>query len=230
MEVVCTGMFMERVRRADGRAPTPEQALRWATVNRSAGRDQGPVDHFSPPSGGAGRRHCSRADGRGDRAGAVATALAPWLATHDPQEIDPMLRLRGFSASHWLGTDALGRDIWSRTIHGGRASQVVGLIVALCATSIGLAFGLVRRASPSSTYPSGSRPMLIRLLALHHPRQQAICRAPGLFDLGGAGRAEPGAEGPQQRFADGGVVRVLDAIADMSCTQGAHCRNDAVRP
>ena len=73
----------------------------------------------------------------------IASALAPWLATHDPQEINPMLRLRGFSATHWLGTDALGRDIWSRTIHGGRVSLVVGLIVALCATTIGLAVGLV---------------------------------------------------------------------------------------
>ena len=73
----------------------------------------------------------------------IASALAPWLATHDPQEINPMLRLRGFSAAHWLGTDALGRDIWSRTIHGGRVSLLVGLIVALCATTVGLAVGLV---------------------------------------------------------------------------------------
>ena len=33
VEVMRTGMFMERVRREDGRQPTPEQALRWATVN-----------------------------------------------------------------------------------------------------------------------------------------------------------------------------------------------------
>ena len=43
LEVVRTGLFMERVRRADGRAPTPEQALRWATVNgyRAMGIDDG---------------------------------------------------------------------------------------------------------------------------------------------------------------------------------------------
>lgn len=63
--------------------------------------------------------------------------------------------------------------------------------------------------------------MPIRLLALHHPRQQAICRAPGLLDLGGEGRAEPSTKGPQQRFADGRVVRVLDAIAEMAFTQRA---------
>ncbi len=71
------------------------------------------------------------------------TALAPWLATHNPQAIDPMFRLRGFSAEHWLGTDALGRDIWSRAIYGGRVSLVVGLVVALLATVTGLAVGLV---------------------------------------------------------------------------------------
>lgn len=73
----------------------------------------------------------------------IATAFAPWLATHDPQAINPMLRLRGFSAAHWLGTDALGRDIWSRAIYGGRVSLAVGLIVALFATAVGLAVGLV---------------------------------------------------------------------------------------
>lgn len=43
VEVVRTGMFMERIRRADGRAPTPEQALRWATVNgyKAMGFDAG---------------------------------------------------------------------------------------------------------------------------------------------------------------------------------------------
>ena len=71
------------------------------------------------------------------------TILAPWLATHNPQAIDPMFRLRGFSAEHWLGTDALGRDIWSRAIYGGRVSLVVGLVVALLATVTGLAVGLV---------------------------------------------------------------------------------------
>lgn len=73
----------------------------------------------------------------------VITAFAPWIATHDPMAIDPMVRLRGFSASHWLGTDALGRDVWSRAVYGGRVSLAVGLAVALFATSIGLAVGLV---------------------------------------------------------------------------------------
>jgi peptide/nickel transport system permease protein len=71
------------------------------------------------------------------------TLLAPWLATFDPLDIDPIARLRAPGAEHLLGTDALGRDVWSRTIHGGRVSLIVGLVVAVLSTAIGLAIGLV---------------------------------------------------------------------------------------
>src|SRR5262245_40954227 len=73
----------------------------------------------------------------------IVTVSAPWLATHDPQDIDPIARLRAPSAEHVLGTDALGRDVWSRTLYGGRISLMVGLAVALLASAIGLAIGLV---------------------------------------------------------------------------------------
>jgi len=73
----------------------------------------------------------------------LVTLAAPWLASHDPQEIDPIARLRAPSAEHLLGTDALGRDVWSRTIYGGRISLLVGLLVGLLASAIGLAIGLI---------------------------------------------------------------------------------------
>jgi peptide/nickel transport system permease protein len=73
----------------------------------------------------------------------LITLAAPWLASHDPQEIDPIARLRAPSAEHLLGTDALGRDVWSRTIYGGRISLMVGLVVGLLASALGLAIGLV---------------------------------------------------------------------------------------
>jgi len=73
----------------------------------------------------------------------VVTLCAPWLATHDPQEIDPLTRLRAPSAEHLLGTDALGRDVWSRALYGGRISLVVGLAVGLLASAVGLLVGLV---------------------------------------------------------------------------------------
>jgi peptide/nickel transport system permease protein len=73
----------------------------------------------------------------------VITLAAPWLATHDPQDIDPLTRLRAPSAEHLLGTDALGRDVWSRTLYGGRISLMVGLVVGVLGSAIGLAIGLV---------------------------------------------------------------------------------------
>jgi peptide/nickel transport system permease protein len=77
----------------------------------------------------------------------VAVALialgAPWLATHDPQDIDPLVRLQPPSAAHRFGTDALGRDVYSRAVWGGRVSLVVGITVAVLSTVIGVVLGLI---------------------------------------------------------------------------------------
>jgi peptide/nickel transport system permease protein len=67
---------------------------------------------------------------------------APWLGTIDPQAISPVRRLRRPSEAYWLGTDMLGRDVWSRVVYGARVSLTVGLSVALIATLIGLVIGL----------------------------------------------------------------------------------------
>ena len=72
----------------------------------------------------------------------VISIAAPWLQAFDPLRPSPAVRLQGPSATHWFGTDMLGRDLFSRTIHGGRISLVVGFSVAVLATVIGLAIGL----------------------------------------------------------------------------------------
>lgn len=72
----------------------------------------------------------------------VAAILAPWLAPQDPLFIDPLARLRPPLGDHLLGTDAVGRDVFSRTLHGGRVSLVVGFAVGIAATLIGLPIGL----------------------------------------------------------------------------------------
>ena len=72
----------------------------------------------------------------------VGAIFAPWLGAVDPTAIDPVNRLKGPSAEHWFGTDRFGRDLYSRVMHGGRVSLVVGASVALLATLIGLAIGL----------------------------------------------------------------------------------------
>lgn len=75
---------------------------------------------------------------------AVALALfAPLIAPYDPQAIAPFERLQGPSTAFWFGTDQLGRDVLSRTIHGARVSMAVGLAVTICAVSLGVALGLV---------------------------------------------------------------------------------------
>ena len=67
----------------------------------------------------------------------AAAALADLLPLPSPTDMDMLERRASFSALHWLGTDALGRDELSRLIYGARISLTVGL----CAPVIGLLFG-----------------------------------------------------------------------------------------
>jgi peptide/nickel transport system permease protein len=74
---------------------------------------------------------------------AAISLAAPWIATHDPQDLDPVARMQAPSAEHYFGTDALGRDVFSRAVWGGRVSLAVGLAVAILATIAGVLIGLV---------------------------------------------------------------------------------------
>ena len=74
---------------------------------------------------------------------AALALAAPALATHDPEDIDPSARLEAPSAEHRFGTDALGRDVYSRALLGGRISLVVGCTVAALATVFGVVLGMV---------------------------------------------------------------------------------------
>lgn len=67
--------------------------------------------------------------------------FAPWLGTTDPMQLDPSVRLKGSSAEHWLGTDALGRDLYSRIVYGARVSFLVGFGVLVLAVVFGVIFG-----------------------------------------------------------------------------------------
>lgn len=74
---------------------------------------------------------------------ALMAIFAPFLGTVDPLAIAPAQRLRPPSPEHWLGTDMLGRDTWSRVAYGARVSLTIGLGVALCSSAIGLVIGLI---------------------------------------------------------------------------------------
>ncbi|CAH2599945.1 putative D,D-dipeptide ABC transporter membrane subunit DdpC [Rhodovastum atsumiense] len=74
----------------------------------------------------------------------IATSLAaPWLATHDPAAQNLAQRLQPPSAQHWLGTDELGRDIYSRLLHGGRVTLGMVVAVVTLVAPVGLAIGCV---------------------------------------------------------------------------------------
>ncbi|NTF45448.1 D-ala-D-ala transporter subunit [Rhizobium sp. AC27/96] len=69
--------------------------------------------------------------------------FAPWLATHDPAAQDLANRLARPSAAHWLGTDELGRDIYSRLLFGGRVTLGMVIAVVVLVAPIGLAIGCI---------------------------------------------------------------------------------------
>lgn len=74
----------------------------------------------------------------------VAMALAaPWLAPHDPLAMSTAMRLKPPSEIYLIGTDAFGRDLLSRCIHGARVSLIVGVGVAITTIAIGLPLGLL---------------------------------------------------------------------------------------
>jgi len=67
--------------------------------------------------------------------------LAPWIMTHDPAAQDYGALLTGPSGAHWLGTDYLGRDMFSRIIGGARTSLVAMVFVLVAALAIGVVIG-----------------------------------------------------------------------------------------
>ena len=74
----------------------------------------------------------------------IAIAIfAPYLWTKDPTALAPAMRTRSPSAAAWFGTDMLGRDVYSRVLYGARVSLTVGFGVAIAASTIGLAIGLI---------------------------------------------------------------------------------------
>lgn len=69
--------------------------------------------------------------------------LAPLVAPYDPMKQNLLNRFQPPSAQHWLGTDDLGRDLWSRILYGGRISLTVGLLAMAVSIGLGSLIGLV---------------------------------------------------------------------------------------
>lgn len=69
--------------------------------------------------------------------------LAPYIAPYDPNAIDVKAILLEPSAVHYMGTDGLGRDVFSRMLHGARISLLVGIVAVGIATAIGVVLGAI---------------------------------------------------------------------------------------
>lgn len=73
----------------------------------------------------------------------IFAIFAPWIAPYDPTLVSTDEILEGCSSTHWFGTDALGRDILSRTIYGARSSVAFAVIAAICTMIVGLTLGML---------------------------------------------------------------------------------------
>lgn len=73
----------------------------------------------------------------------LCAIFAPWVATHNPNALDVMNRFSGPSGAHWFGTDHLGRDLFSRMVHGASVAMVAAISSIALALSIGTALGIL---------------------------------------------------------------------------------------
>lgn len=71
----------------------------------------------------------------------ITAIFAPLIATHGPIDQDLLNRYAAPSGDHWLGTDELGRDIFSRIIYGTRISIQIGLIAVGISAIVGIFLG-----------------------------------------------------------------------------------------
>jgi peptide/nickel transport system permease protein len=73
----------------------------------------------------------------------LVAAFAPFITAYDPLSTNAALSLAPPSASHWLGADFMGRDVYSRLVYGARISLLVGCCATLIGCSIGVLAGLL---------------------------------------------------------------------------------------
>jgi len=73
----------------------------------------------------------------------LTSVFAPQLATTDPNEADPTNTFLPPGKGHWMGTDNIGRDIWSRFCYGGRVSLFIGVVAMVIGTITGSVIGVI---------------------------------------------------------------------------------------
>lgn len=73
----------------------------------------------------------------------LTAVFAPWIAPESPIGQNLQARILPPSAEHWMGTDELGRDIFSRVVYGARITLMIVALVAVISAPLGLIIGIV---------------------------------------------------------------------------------------
>jgi ABC-type dipeptide/oligopeptide/nickel transport system permease subunit len=89
----------------------------------------------------------------------ILAIIAPWVTPYDPVQQNLIASLQTPSAEHWLGTDQLGRDVFTRILYGTRISLLIGVAAVAFGMLIGVPLGVV------SGYYGRSTDMIIQRLA-----------------------------------------------------------------
>ncbi|MEQ1691873.1 MAG: ABC transporter permease, partial [Gemmatimonas sp.] len=129
----------------------------------------------------------------------LVAVAAPLFATFDPSSIDLRHALERPSTLHWFGTDAQGRDVWSRLLYGTRVSLLVGLASQGLSLLIGVVLGLIagyrgrwtdeiimRLADVTLAFPSLL--LLIAMAAAFEPSLTVVCIVIGVVGWAGMAR------------------------------------------
>lgn len=75
--------------------------------------------------------------------------FAPWVATHNPDALDVMNRFSRPTGAHWFGTDHLGRDLFSRMVHGASVAMQVAVLSIGIALTLGTGLGILAAYLPT---------------------------------------------------------------------------------
>jgi ABC-type dipeptide/oligopeptide/nickel transport system permease subunit len=73
----------------------------------------------------------------------LVALLAPWMAPQGPTLVHPSISFADASAAHWMGTDNLGRDLFSRLAYGARWTLGITFVATLLIMSVGVGVGIV---------------------------------------------------------------------------------------
>jgi peptide/nickel transport system permease protein len=73
----------------------------------------------------------------------ILAIFAPWIAPYTPNKVDLPDSLQQPSATHWLGTDEMGRDVLTRIIYGSQIALLVGVVVVTVSGAVGMLLGLI---------------------------------------------------------------------------------------